>query len=197
MVNYFRAMTGLPADIGENAGASDKSNHGALMMKANNALSHSPPTELAVLHRGRRRSGGHANLALDAAGAYAHRALHLRSRRRQLPARSSSLDPLPSARGDRSRRQRRQQRAVGAADHAASDLRRAPVVAGVGAVAAGRVRALSGRLSALVDLAQPERRLQRRDGEHDRGRLPDLRQRAPGRATATATAPWCGSPAGS
>ena len=43
-INYFRAMAGVPAGISFNSGNNDKCQEAALMMSANNSLSHFPPT---------------------------------------------------------------------------------------------------------------------------------------------------------
>ena len=50
-VNFYRALTGLPADIVFNDTKSAKCQEAALMMAANNALSHTPPRKLDVLYR--------------------------------------------------------------------------------------------------------------------------------------------------
>jgi uncharacterized protein YkwD len=44
-VNYYRALSGLPADITFNAVNSSKCQEAALMMSANSALSHAPPSD--------------------------------------------------------------------------------------------------------------------------------------------------------
>jgi hypothetical protein len=71
MINYYRAMTGLPADLSEDVGASAKADDAALMMKANNALSHSPPSSWACYTAAGAEAAGHSNLAGGAAGAFA------------------------------------------------------------------------------------------------------------------------------
>ena len=71
ILNYFRAMTGLPADIVDNSVASDKANQAALMMKANSALSHSPPPSWDCYTAAGAEAAGKSNLAFNATGAYA------------------------------------------------------------------------------------------------------------------------------
>ena len=71
VLNYFRAMTGLPADIAELTGASDLSAQAALMMKANGALDHTPPANWDCYTSGGAQAAGSSNLAFGAAGPYA------------------------------------------------------------------------------------------------------------------------------
>jgi hypothetical protein len=71
MLNYFRAMVGLPADLVDNSGASVKANQAALMMKANGALSHSPPPSWTCYTSAGAEAAGHSNLAYNATGARA------------------------------------------------------------------------------------------------------------------------------
>jgi hypothetical protein len=71
MINYFRAMVGLPADLVESSPASDKANQAALMMKANGALSHSPPPSWNCYTAAGAEAAGKSNLAFNATGAYA------------------------------------------------------------------------------------------------------------------------------
>ena len=71
MVNYFRAMTGLPAGVSHEAVKDGKSQLAALMMTANGQLSHSPPTSWTCYTAGGAEAAGKSNLALGAAGASA------------------------------------------------------------------------------------------------------------------------------
>ena len=74
-VNFYRALAGLPGDIVFDALKSSKDQEAALMMSANNALSHTPPnTWLAYTANGYAAAGA-SNLALgnygpDAVNAY-------------------------------------------------------------------------------------------------------------------------------
>lgn len=70
-VNFFRAMTGLPSAVPDNAVKSGKSQQAALMMTANNALSHFPPTSWTCYTAGGAEAAGNANLALGVTGAAA------------------------------------------------------------------------------------------------------------------------------
>jgi hypothetical protein len=71
MVNYFRAMTGLPAAVSHEAVKDGKAQLAALMMTANNSLSHSPPLSWTCWTTGGAEAAGQSNLALGAAGAAA------------------------------------------------------------------------------------------------------------------------------
>jgi hypothetical protein len=71
LLNYYRAMTGLPADVGEDLAASAKADDAALMMRANNALSHSPPSSWICYTAAGAEAASKSNLALGASGAYA------------------------------------------------------------------------------------------------------------------------------
>jgi len=68
LVNYFRAMAGLPADIFENSANSAKAQEAALMMNAEGALSHSPSTGWTCYSQDGATAAGKSNLALGAAG---------------------------------------------------------------------------------------------------------------------------------
>jgi hypothetical protein len=70
MLDYFRAMVGLPADLGENLVASDKAADAALMMKANSALSHSPPSSWKCWTSAGASAASSSNIALGAAGPF-------------------------------------------------------------------------------------------------------------------------------
>jgi hypothetical protein len=67
-INYFRAMAGIPADIDWNPGYSEKDQEAALMMSANGALSHDPPTSWECYFEDGDEAAGHSNLALGAYG---------------------------------------------------------------------------------------------------------------------------------
>jgi len=71
MVNYFRAMTGLPAAVTHEAVKDGKAQLAALMMTANNSLSHAPPPEWTCYTAGGAEAAGKSNLALGVAGARA------------------------------------------------------------------------------------------------------------------------------
>lgn len=71
MVNYFRAMTRLPAALPHNATKDGKAQAASLMMSANSALSHSPPTLWKCYTTAGAEAAGKSNLALGAGGAYA------------------------------------------------------------------------------------------------------------------------------
>jgi uncharacterized protein YkwD len=68
MVNYYRAMSGLPGNVTVNAGLSTKAQQAALMMSANSSLNHAPPTSWACYSAAGADAAGHSNLALGAAG---------------------------------------------------------------------------------------------------------------------------------
>lgn len=63
-VNYYRALAGLPADIVFNATKSAKCQKAALMMSANNNLSHNPPTSWTFYTVDGRDAAAASNLAL-------------------------------------------------------------------------------------------------------------------------------------
>lgn len=63
-VNYYRALAGLPGDIIFNATKSAKCQQAALMMSANNALDHNPPTSWIFYTVGGNEAAGKSNLAL-------------------------------------------------------------------------------------------------------------------------------------
>jgi hypothetical protein len=68
MVNYFRAMTRLPAALPHNPTKDAKSQLAALMMTANGSLSHSPPADWKCYSADGAEAAGKSNLALGAAG---------------------------------------------------------------------------------------------------------------------------------
>jgi hypothetical protein len=71
MVNYYRAMTGLPAAVTHEAVKDDKAQLAALMMTANSSLNHFPPTSWTCYTSGGAEAAGKSNLALGVAGATA------------------------------------------------------------------------------------------------------------------------------
>jgi Cysteine-rich secretory protein family len=70
-VNYYRAMTGMPGDVILSNQWNLQAQDAALMMSAQNALSHSPDTNWACYTTGGAQAAGKSNLALgvDAAAA--------------------------------------------------------------------------------------------------------------------------------
>lgn len=67
-VNFFRALCGLPADITFDATKSSKDQEAALMMTANNALDHAPPTNWISYTANGAEAAGASNLALGTYG---------------------------------------------------------------------------------------------------------------------------------
>lgn len=63
-VNYYRALAGLPADIVFNPTKSAKCQKAALMMTANNNLSHNPPTSWIFYTADGKEAAAVSNLAL-------------------------------------------------------------------------------------------------------------------------------------
>jgi uncharacterized protein YkwD len=65
-VNVFRALAGLPGNITAFSGTTDQSGdqQAALMMKANQSLSHSPPTSWTCYTAAGANAAGHSNLTL-------------------------------------------------------------------------------------------------------------------------------------
>lgn len=63
-VNYYRALSGLPADIVFNATKSAKCQKAALMMSANNSLSHDPPTSWTFYTADGKEAAGKSNLLM-------------------------------------------------------------------------------------------------------------------------------------
>jgi len=62
-LNYYRAMAGLPGDLALDLAFSSKAQQAALMMDANDALSHSPPTGWACYSAEGAEAAGRSNLA--------------------------------------------------------------------------------------------------------------------------------------
>jgi hypothetical protein len=67
-VNFFRALVGLPGDITFNAANSSKDQDAALMMSANNALSHTPPSNWLAYTVTGYEAAGASNIALGTFG---------------------------------------------------------------------------------------------------------------------------------
>lgn len=67
-INWYRAMAGLPAAITFNDTYSAKSQQAALMMSANNTLSHEPPTTWLLYTADGDEAAGSSNLALGSCG---------------------------------------------------------------------------------------------------------------------------------
>jgi uncharacterized protein YkwD len=67
-VNYYRALAGLPADIVFNATKSAKCQKAALMMSANNALNHTPPSSWTFYTADGKDAAGASNLSLGSYG---------------------------------------------------------------------------------------------------------------------------------
>jgi uncharacterized protein YkwD len=61
-INYFRAMAGVPANITFDATLNSKSQSGALMLAANNALSHNPPPSWQYYTADAADAVGHGNI---------------------------------------------------------------------------------------------------------------------------------------
>lgn len=67
-INYFRAMAGLPATITLNDAWNAKDQQAALMMAANNSLSHTPPSNWSCYTAEGDEAAGNSNLALGSTG---------------------------------------------------------------------------------------------------------------------------------
>jgi hypothetical protein len=67
-VNYFRAMAGLPGTVVLDSTLNAKDQSAALMMSAQGALSHTPPSSFACYSAAGAQAAGNSNLALFAAG---------------------------------------------------------------------------------------------------------------------------------
>jgi len=67
-INYYRAMAGVPAVITFNPVFSDKSQQAAMMMSANNTLSHTPPPSWNCATTEGIEAAGNSNLALGSTG---------------------------------------------------------------------------------------------------------------------------------
>ncbi len=67
-LNYYRAMAGLPSSTTLDATFSSKAQEAALMMSANNALSHTPPTSWSCFTVTGSNAAANANIALGSFG---------------------------------------------------------------------------------------------------------------------------------
>jgi hypothetical protein len=67
-INYFRAMAGVPAKITLSDEYNQKAQQAALMMSANSALSHNPPTNWKCYTDQGNEAAGSSNLALGGYG---------------------------------------------------------------------------------------------------------------------------------
>ena len=67
-VNFYRAMAGVPANVTLNSTFSAKAQEGALMMSANNAISHLPPTDWIHYTTDGSEAAGKSNLAIGPNG---------------------------------------------------------------------------------------------------------------------------------
>jgi hypothetical protein len=68
-INFYRALVGLPADIVFNATKSSKCQEAALMMSANDQLSHYPPASWTFYTANGAEAAGNSNLGLGSYGA--------------------------------------------------------------------------------------------------------------------------------
>ena len=67
-INFYRALAVLPADIAFDAVKSAKDQEAALMMSANNALSHTPPNTWTCYTANAAAAAGNSNIALGTYG---------------------------------------------------------------------------------------------------------------------------------
>jgi hypothetical protein len=67
-INYFRAMAGIPAAISMDSVESAEDQDAALMMSANNALSHTPPSSWLLYTSDGATAAGNSNIALGNEG---------------------------------------------------------------------------------------------------------------------------------
>jgi Cysteine-rich secretory protein family len=70
-INFFRAMAGVPSSVSLLDSYNAKAQQSALMMSANDALSHTPPTSWRCYTPEGAQAAGSGNLAIGAAGASA------------------------------------------------------------------------------------------------------------------------------
>jgi len=68
-INWFRAMAGLPAEISFDAGNNAKCQRAAVMMSANNTLSHTPPPSWICYTADGADAADSSNIALGSSGA--------------------------------------------------------------------------------------------------------------------------------
>jgi len=67
-INFFRAMAGIPAGIGLNSAWSSQDQPAALMLSANNTLSHYPPPSWACYTAAGANAASNSNISLGSAG---------------------------------------------------------------------------------------------------------------------------------
>ena len=67
-INFYRALSALPADITFDTTKSGKNQQGALMMSANNSLSHTPPNTWTCYTAAGAEAAGNSNIALGTYG---------------------------------------------------------------------------------------------------------------------------------
>lgn len=65
LLNYYRAMAGLTGNVALSLPLSAQAQQGALMMDANNALSHSPPTNWTCYTADGATAAGHSNISIS------------------------------------------------------------------------------------------------------------------------------------
>ena len=63
LVNYYRAMAGVPSDVGLSLAKSAKAQQAALMFDANDALSHTPPSSWTCYTAAGAEAAGNSNIA--------------------------------------------------------------------------------------------------------------------------------------
>ena len=182
-INVYRAMAGLPGNVVLFPGTANQSadQQAALMMVANNALNHTPPTtwKCYTAAGGGRAERCHGSLQPDARHRFQlqrphrHRRLHGRRRWRQRRRRTPPLAVVSAAGADGDRRHRRHQRQLGPLVQRAVGHRRIQQLA---AADAARHRLAAARLHSVHDDAErieplvavdPERQFRQRQREHD------------------------------
>lgn len=67
-INFYRALAGVPADVTFSAAYNTRAQHAALLMSANDALSHTPPSSWMLYHPLAAEGALNSNLALGHAG---------------------------------------------------------------------------------------------------------------------------------
>ncbi len=67
-INYYRAMAGVPAAVTFSADLNERAQRAALMMSANNSLSHAPPSSWRCYSAEGANAAGNSNLLLGGAG---------------------------------------------------------------------------------------------------------------------------------
>jgi len=67
-INWFRAMAGLPADVSFDAGNNAADQQAAVMMSANNTLSHTPPSTWFCWTASGSNAANNSNIAIGQAG---------------------------------------------------------------------------------------------------------------------------------